>query len=113
MAKKDKNKRRMLDMHVHYFDIAVTHSVDFRGKIEFCEVYVKHSVLGLSEGVDAGDVVVGDRRIARGAENTRILHDGSVTDYRQKHRHHYLLNSGKKYAPPSIPKRFFIERIHK
>lgn len=109
MAEKDKNKRRMLDMH--YFDIAVTHSVDFRGKIEFCEVYVKRSVLGLSEGVDAGDVVVGDRRIARGAENTRVLHDGRVTDYRQKHRHPYLPNS-EKYAP-SIPKRFFMERILK
>lgn len=93
----------MLDMH--YFDVVVTHSVDFRGKIEFCEVYVKRSVLGLSEGVDAGDVVVGDRRIARGAENTRILHDGSVTDYRQKHRHHYLPNS-EKYAPLH-PKTFF------
>lgn len=101
MAEKDKNKRRMLDIHVHYFDIVVTHSVDFRGKIEFCEVYVKRSVLGLSEGVDAGDVVVGDRRIARGAENTRILHDGSVTDYRQKHRHPYLPNSGKICPPPS------------
>lgn len=94
----------MLDMH--YFDIAVTHSVDFRGKIEFCEVYVKRSVLGLSEGVEASDVVVGDRRIAWGAENTRVVHNGSVTDYRQKHRHHYLLNSGKTYAP-SIPKRFY------
>lgn len=93
---------------MHYFDVVVTHSVDFRGKIEFCEVYVKRSVLGLSEGVDAGDVVVGDRRIARGAENTRILHDGSVTDYRQKHRHHYLPNSGK--ICPLHPKTFFYRK---
>lgn len=90
---------------MHYFDIAVTHSVDFRGKIEFCEDYVKRSVVGLSEGVDTGDIFVRDRWIARGTENARILHNGSVTDYRQKHRHPYLPNSGKNMFPPS-PKRF-------
>lgn len=84
-------------LNMHYFDIAVTHSVNFRGKIEFCEDYVKRSVVGLSEGVDTGDIFVRDRRIARGTENARILHNGGVTDYRQKHRHPYLPNSPKTF----------------
>lgn len=93
---------------MHYFDVVVTHSVDFRGKIEFCEVYVKRSVLGLSEGVDAGDVVVGDRRIARGAENTRILHNGSVTDYRQN-TDILIYRTQEKYAPLH-PKTYFYRK---
>lgn len=80
MVEKDKNKRRMLDMY--YFDIVVIYFVDFRGKIEFCEVYVKCFVLGLFEGVDVGDVVVGDCWIVWGVENIRIFYDGSVIDYR-------------------------------
>lgn len=97
---------------MHYFDIVVTHSVDFRRKIEFGEDYVKRSVVGLSKGVDTRDVFVRDRRIARGAENARILHNGSVTDYRQKHRHSCLPNSGK-MSPPPQNMVLFIERILK
>lgn len=92
-------------LNMHYFDIAVTHSVDFRGKIEFCKDYVKRSVVGLSEGVDTGDIFVRDRWIARGTENARILHNSSVTDYRQKYRHPYQPNSGKICS--LYPKNFF------